>query len=420
MIEHPVLHRLSQFGIHLGLERMRSFLAWLGDPHLAVPCIHVGGTNGKFSVCRMIQSMLAAEGYRVGMTISPHLQAVNERISVDGEDISDDQLNALLAELDEARQAWARAESPDLPADRALTYFEMVTAAAFLHLARSGVDVNVIEVGLGGRLDATNVIDGVVTAITSVGLDHMDKLGPDVASIAAEKAGILKAGRPAVVGPLPPPAMRVVRTFAQERGATLYEPEVSYRVKGRKDSFAWSCGAVQLRDLAIPVLGDHQLENAGVALTVVHLLPAHLAVSERAIRQGLANVTIPGRLEWRRPNLIVDSAHNADGAARLADFLRQLPKDRPRYLLLGMSSDKDARAVASALRPVVDRVYTTHCRHPRARSAGELAAQIVAFDVPVLPYGSIEEALPALLETDALIIVAGSVFLAGAVRDLTA
>lgn len=419
MTEHPLLQQLGRFGIHLGLERMREFMGTLGSPHLDYPCVHIAGTNGKFSTLSMIASSLRAEGYKVGVTISPHLQRVNERISINGEDISDAELDALLSEVDVARRAFARGQG-DLPEDRVLTYFEVITAAAFLWFSRQKVDVAVIEVGLGGRLDATNVIDGVVSAIVSVGMDHMDKLGPDVASIAAEKAGVLKPGRPAVIGPLHPNAMRVVRAIANERGTPLIEAEHGYRVKGRNHSFTFTCGSTTLKDLSIPLLGDHQLENAGVALAVLHNLPPELAVSEAAIQRGLSEVHLPARLEWLAADLLVDSAHNADGAARLADFLNQLPRDRPRCLLLGMSSDKDARSVAAALRPCVDRVFTTHCSHPRACPAGELATQLIALGIPVLPAGSVEEALPMVRNGESLVIVAGSVFLAGAVRDLMA
>lgn len=419
MNEHPLLHQLSRFGIHLGLDRMRGFLEGLGSPHLKFPAVHIGGTNGKFSVTRMVASALQQEGYRVGVTISPHLQQVNERMSIDGQDISDAALDALLQEVDVARRAWAR-EQGDLPEDRVLTYFEVVTAAAFLWFAQEKVDVAVVEVGLGGRLDATNVLDGVVSAIVSVGIDHTEKLGPDLASIAAEKAGIFKPGRPAVVGPLHPSAMRVVRAIAGERGTPLIEPGEGYRVKGRNHAFTFACEGTTLKDLSIPLLGEHQLENAGVALAVLHHLPPQLAVSERAIRDGMATVSVPGRIEWLAEDLLVDAAHNADGASRLADFLRELPRDRPRYLLLGMSGDKDARAVASALKSTVDRVFTTQCRHPRARSPGELAEQLVGVGIPVLPAGTIEEALPAVRDGSALVIVAGSVFLAGAVRDIVA
>ena len=419
MISHPVLNHLGRFGIHLGLERMSGFLGALGDPHRAFPSIHVAGTNGKFSVVQMLTSVLGVEGYKVGVYTSPHLQRVNERIRIGDEEISDAALGALLDELDVARRTYAAENLAGVPGDELLTYFEILTAAAFLHFARQAVDVAVVEVGLGGRLDATNVVESVVSGIVSVGLDHMDRLGPDHASIAAEKAGILKPGVPAVVGPLPLPAMRTVRAIAADRGSPLYVPDAEYRLKGRKASFQWACGSAGLRELSINVDGAHQLENAGVALTMLHLLPAQLAVSEQSMRAGLAATRIPGRLEWLAPDLLVDSAHNAEGAARLAEFLRERsPDDRPVHLLLGMSNDKDARSVAAALGSVVDRVYTTQCGHPRACSAGDLATRLVSLDVPVLPAGPIEDALPVARAGGALVVVAGSVFLAGAVRDL--
>lgn len=304
MTEHPLLRQLARFGIHLGLDRMQGFLDGLGAPHRAFPSVHVGGTNGKFSTTRMVAEVLRAEGYRVGVTISPHLQQVNERMSVNGQDISDEELDALLQDVDLARRAWARGQE-DMPEDRVLTYFEVVTAAAFLWFARQKVDVAVVEVGLGGRLDATNVVDAVVSAVVSIGLDHTDKLGPDLASIAAEKAGIFKSGRPAVLGPLKPPALRVVRAIAGERGTPLVEPGEGYRVKGRNHAFTFTCGGTVLKDLSIPMLGEHQLENAGVALGILHHLPPQLAVSERAIREGLAQVTLPGRIEWLAPDVLV-------------------------------------------------------------------------------------------------------------------
>ena len=194
MREHPALSRLARFGLRMGLDRMRHFLESLGDPHRAVPVIHVAGTNGKGSTTRLIGAMLRAAGYRVGEYTSPHLQNINERIHVDGVPISDTDLHAVLAEVDEARQHWAAALDDFVPIDRVLTYFELMTAAALLHFSRAEIDVAVVEVGLGGRLDATNVVDPIATAITSIGLDHTEQLGGDVAAIAGEKAGIGHGG----------------------------------------------------------------------------------------------------------------------------------------------------------------------------------------------------------------------------------
>jgi dihydrofolate synthase/folylpolyglutamate synthase len=416
MLDHPVLTRLANTGMRLGLSRLRPFLATLGNPHLGYPVIHVAGTNGKGSAVRMLDAMLRAHGLKVGAYTSPHLQQVNERMAVGGIDIDDDTLSELLERIDGERRAWTAREGFD--PDPTLTYFEIATAAAFAYFLDQKVDVAVLEVGLGGRLDATNIVPKpLATAITSIGMDHMEVLGDDLASIAAEKAGIIKPGVPIVVGPLPPPASKVVRAVAADRGAELYE-RGTYRVQGKSDDFSFSFRDVALRGMATGLHGDHQVDNAGVALTVVHLLPDPFRPSEDAIRRGLRMARNPGRNEWLAPDLLVDCAHNADGAAQLAAYLRQLPRDRRRTLLLGVSKDKDVRAIVAALAPAVDRVICTRCNHPRAADPKELAHTLVDIDVPVSAWGPIEEALPRALDGGGLVIAAGSVFLAGAVRDI--
>ncbi len=413
MQTHPVLARLARFGVRLGLDRMDSFLDTLGAPQHSFPVVHVAGTNGKGSTVRMIGSILHAAGHRVGEFTSPHLQHINERIQIDGRPISDDDLNALLEELCGSSRAWARVNSGG---PQPLTYFEMMTAAAFLHMARREIDVAVIEVGLGGRLDATNVVDPAVTVITHIGLDHTAHLGPDVACIAAEKAGIVKPGRPLVVGPLVADAAKVIRTAAAERGVPLLEMGRHFRAHGGAHTMTWSDGALTLTELELSLPGDHQVENAAVAIAAVRQLESPPA--EAAIRMGLRTARHRGRLEWLAPDLLVDCAHNGDGAARLADYLRALPHRGPRTLLLGMSDDKDVRRVVVALAPWFDRVFTTCCTHPRALSPGDLAERITGLDVPVLPAGPIEQALPLARGGDRQVVVAGSVFLAGAVREL--
>ena len=367
MLDHPVLSRLAHTGMRLGLLRLRPFLATLGNPHLGFPVVHIAGTNGQGSVVRMLDAMIRSQGLKVGAYISPHLQQVNERISVGGIDIDDDTLGELLETIDAERRAWTAREGFD--PDPTLTYFEMMTAAAFVHFTEQKVDVAVIEVGLGGRLDATNIVPKpLVTAITPIGIDHTEVLGDDLASIAAEKAGIVKHGVPLVVGPLPPPAFKVVRAVAADKGAELYVRGKTYRVQGKSDDFAFSFGETALRGMATGLHGDHQVDNAGVALMVAHLLPEPFRPSEDAMRRGLRMARNPGRNEWLAPDLLVDCAHNADGAAQLAAYLRQLPRDRRRTLLLGVSSDKDVRAIVAVLAPTVDRVICTRCNHPCRRS----------------------------------------------------
>lgn len=420
MTEHPILTRHVGAGVRLGLGRVRDLLDYMGRPHAKVPVVHVAGTNGKGSVCHMVAEMLRAGGLRVGLTTSPHLQRYNERIRIDGQDISDEALDAVLREVDEAAMSWAR--SVDLEdGGSPLTVFELLAVAAFVVFARENLDVAVVEVGMGGRLDATNVVLPEVCAITMVDLDHCETLGPDVRSIAAEKAGILKPGVDAVAGRLSREAMSVVRAMAVERDSPLSVLGEQFKVEGVNDAFDWRFGERALGGLQVGLDGAHQLDNAAVALACVHLLgqrkPA-LRIDDAAMRSGLARAHNPGRCEWLSPDLLVDGAHNASGAAQLAAYLRTLPRDRPRTLLFGVSQDKDVRSIGTVLAREVDRVYTTACAHPRAMKPGEVARALVGLGVPVLPAGPVEEALPAALERGGLVVVAGSLFLVGAVRDL--
>ncbi|MFZ5477702.1 MAG: bifunctional folylpolyglutamate synthase/dihydrofolate synthase [Myxococcota bacterium] len=415
MISHPILDRLANAGIRLGLQRMRAFLASVGDPQRKWPAVHVAGTNGKGSVCRMVAAMLEKQGYRVGVTTSPHLQDVNERIRIGAKPISDEDLDGLLRRVAEARDRWAAAEG--LEGD-ALTYFEFTIAAAFLWFAEQGVDVGVVEVGMGGRLDATNVLDPLVSAIVTVGLDHTDQLGPDHAAIAGEKAGILKPGVPAVIGPLNSEAMAVVRSVAAERGTPLHVFGEDFFATGSSDAFTYRRGRTEIEGLRLVLAGDHQVVNAAVALRIVELLPPELQVGELAARDGLLAARNRGRLEWLAPDLLVDGAHNPDGATVLGGYLARLPRDRRRTLVLGAGTDKDVRGVGFTLAPQVDRVFTTSCAHPKARAPAEVASQLEGLPVPVSPAGPIEEALPLARESGDLVVVAGSLFLVGAVRDL--
>ncbi|HCH66805.1 MAG TPA: bifunctional folylpolyglutamate synthase/dihydrofolate synthase, partial [Deltaproteobacteria bacterium] len=245
-------------------------------------------------------------------------------------------------------------------------------------------------------------------------------LGSDVASIAAEKAGIIKPGIPVVVGPLEPAALRVVRSIAAERDAPLVASPTDFRVDDQRGQGVCYRGPGRdLDGLELRLRGGHQAWNAGVAVALVEYLPAHLRPDDAACRSGLATVAHAGRIERLTDDVWLDCAHNPVGADQLAVFLRELPDDvRPRTLLLGMSASKDARGVARALAPLVDRVFTTHCSHPRAMSAGELATHLVDLSCPVLPAGPIEDAFPMVRQLDGAVLVAGSVFLVGAVRDL--
>lgn len=421
MISHPVLSRLAAGGVRLGLGPISSFLDEIGSPHRAAPVVHVAGTNGKGSVCALASAMLQAKGLKVGTTTSPHLQQVNERICVNGEPISDEALSDLLEEVETRADAFVQRGGLPQEEGPPLTYFEAVVAAAFLHFQRAAVDVAVVEVGLGGRLDATNLVSPAVSVITSVGLDHLEQLGPDVGSVAAEKGGVLKPGAPAAVGALPTEALGVVRSMARAAGAPLQELGQDFRVWGTPVSFSYIRNGQELEGLSMKLTGQHQVENAAVAIAAVQLLgeavPA-LALEPAAVRAGLANARHAGRLEWLGPRLLVDGCHNVEAAQSLAAYLGGLPRDGERVLLLGCSRDKDIRSIAAALSREVDRVLTTSCGHPRSLSPGEVAEALVGLSNPVLPAGPVEQALPLALDTGACVVAAGSLFLAGAVRDL--
>jgi len=433
---HPILDPLTMAGVKMGLERMRGFLATIGNPHLRYPVIHVAGTNGKGSVCRMVGAMLAAQGYKVGITTSPHLQHINERIRVySGEGpatpISDADLDDVIRRIRDARDLWAQeALGPNEPMP--LTWFEFSIAAAFQHFADAQVDVAVVETGMGGRLDATNVVHPLLTAVVTIGLDHTDHLGPDHASIAAEKAGIIKRGVPVVIGPLPKAALSVVRAQARDMQAPSYEWGEQFAGWGSSDGAAHadsSSTEVHVRTtlvdqtttersgLALGLPGDHQIVNAAVACQLIDLLPDRLRVSDNAVRIGLAAAKNRGRLEWLAPDLLVDGAHNPDGASTLARYLASLPRDRRRTLVLGGGSDKDIRAVAVALAPQVDRILTTVGTHPKARSPWEVARELEGLMVPVVPSGGLPEALASARNGEDLVIVAGSLYLIGDVRE---
>ncbi len=422
MRQHPLLTQLAAAGVRLGLERIGSLLGWLGSPQATFPMVHVAGTNGKGSVSTVIGAALRAQGLHVGRYTSPHLQHVNERIVIDGRAISDEDLSSLLEEVSFKARSWAAVQATELPeTELPLTYYEALTACAFLHFQRSKVDVAVVEVGLGGRLDATRTGRAVATAIVTVGLDHCEVLGPDLASVAYEKAGIFRGGVPAVVGRVPQEALSVVRSQAASVGAPAHVIDEDWTVEGTPEEFRFRFGEVEWSGLATALNGAFQVHNCGVALATLAALGRarpDLAVKESAVRLALSRVRHPGRCEWVASDVLIDGAHNVEAAQALADYLQTLPRDRPRTLLLGMTQGKDVRAMVAALGPQVDRILTTACSHPRAMPPGAVAEALVDLSVPVMPAGPVEDALPLGRQCDGLLVVAGSLFLVGAVRDL--
>lgn len=402
------------------LVRERALLAQLGEPQRAYGITHVAGTKGKGSTSAMIAAILEAAGVRTGLYTQPELHTLRERIRLGQQLISEEEMARLLAQV---RSALERLET-DL--DHFITY-EVMTALALLFFREAGAQHAVIEVGLGGRLDATNVVAPLVSVITSISYDHMQVLGTTLAEIAREKAGIIKPGVPLVCSARAPEALAVIRETCAMRGAPLLwvgpadAPDCQYRyrvgrVEGERHWCEISTPSRTYHDLELALLGAHQVENATAAVAVAEMLAAcGLRVDEAAIRRGLREVRWPGRLQVvrRRPWVVIDGAHNADSFARLFEALRRHFAFARLTLVLGVMADKDLRGiVAEIARAGVDRVIVTASRHPRAAApeslAGLLAEAALQPEVSTALERALEEAGP-----DDLVCVAGSLYLAG-------
>lgn len=430
-VDYSLTRNLRYSAEKFDLTRMVALLERLDNPHQACPVIHVAGTKGKGSTAALIASVLQAGGYRVGFYTSPHLQEYTERIQVNGQPISPAEMVELVEYI-----------KPHVAAVEHLTTFEITTALAFLCFARQKTEVAVIEVGLGGRLDATNVVNPLVSVITSLSLDHMAVLGDTIEKIAFEKAGIIKPGRPVVLAPQTENARHVVEKTAIERGSRLVEVGKDYLFSSLTHSLdgqtlcVWPVdsgnhrpdenssgalpGSIQFK---IPLLGFHQVENAATAFAALQVARSQgLVVSEESIVKGMAAVCWPGRFEVlsREPLLIVDSAHNPDSAQKLRRTIDDYLPGRPIVLLFGASEDKDIAGMFAELLPRVSRVVATQSIHPRAMSANklvELAGQYGKTSQSVLPIELALEKALELAQPDAGVVAAGSLFVAAAVRE---
>jgi dihydrofolate synthase / folylpolyglutamate synthase len=403
------------------LGRMAAFLALLGDPHKKYPVIHVAGTKGKGSTAALIASSLRAAGYRVGFYTSPHLQEYTERIQVDGREIEP----AALAEMVETVK-------PFVDQIERLTTFEITTAVAFLYFAKLNVNAAVIEVGLGGRLDATNLVDPLVSVITSLSLDHTAVLGDTLAKIAYEKGGIIKPGKPVVLSPQPEEGRRVIEEIAAERGCPLVEVGREYQFAAGPHALdgqafrVWpsTAGAADAEEFSMPLLGLHQVENGATAYAALQVARQHgLQIDSQHIRRGFAEVVWPGRFELLRrdPPLIVDSAHNRDSALRLRQTLDDYLPGQPVLLLFGASEDKDVEGILSELAPRISRVIVTQSIHPRAVEASTLADLARQYGLPAQAVVPAEDALKEALTQagkESAVLATGSLFIVAAVREI--
>ncbi len=402
----------------LSLDRVNHLLDRLGRPDRAYRAIHIAGTKGKGSTAAMIESCLRAAGYRTGFYTSPHLHTFRERMRVNNEFIAREQFAQLVDEIE-----------PHVAAVEGLTWFEIVTAIAFLFFARSQIDVAVLEVGLGGRFDATNVVTPIVSVITSLSMDHMNLLGNSIEQIAFEKAGIIKRRVPVVSAPQVPEAVEVIRRVARVRGAELIVPHPPATAATSTASAA-SPEIETLRVISgegeaqpgvrLPLLGAHQLLNASVAVTALHM--AHqrgLAVSDEAIQHGLATVQWPGRLEVlsRTPLLVVDGAHNGDSAQKLAQALRDVFQVEKWTLIIGISADKDIPAILAALLPLAEKVIVTRATNQRAANIEALGAQVADRGYAPTLAASVADAVEIALHDQLPIIITGSLFTVADARE---
>ena len=391
------LFSLEHFGIKFGLENITAIVERLGRPDRTFKSVHVAGTNGKGSVTAMVDAALRAAGHRTARYTSPHLTDLSERFVIGGRPVAHDTLVCAVATVRDVVES--------LRFDGTLgvqpTFFEVTTAVAFELFRRAEVEIAVLEVGLGGRLDATNIVSPVVTAITSIALDHQLYLGSTLAEIAFEKAGIIKAGVPVVVGPVDPESLSVIARVANERGATLIRATPA-------DAAPFTLG----------LHGDHQRANAGVAVRLLEQLTARgVGVPSDAVARGLANPEWPGRLDQRRlpdgRELLLDAAHNPAGAAALASYLTAESQRRP--LVFAAMRDKDIDGMFRILLPAIGAAVMTRASNPRSADPGMLAdsARTIAPALPIAIEPSSTDALAAVWRMSPRIVVAGSIFLLG-------
>jgi dihydrofolate synthase/folylpolyglutamate synthase len=416
----------------LRLGRMRRLLRRLGDPHVGLKVVHVAGTKGKGSTSAMLAAALTAAGFRTGLFSSPHLHRLEERFRVDGRQLTPGGLVGLVERVRPTIEALdAENESRR---QRGPTFFETTTAMGLAHFASEGADVVVLEVGMGGRLDSTNVVRPVVSVITNISLDHTRQLGSTLAAIAREKAGIIKHGRPVVAGDEGDDARGVFRAVARQRRCVLREVGHDFRydyhapvrplarpTPGRVSVRTW---LTDWGTLDLPLLGAHQARNAAVALATLDVLAENgLEVSRSDVARGFARLTWPARVEVfdGRPTFVIDGAHNVASAEALADTLRECFPPGPRTLVFGTTRDKDLRGQLRALLPAAARVVATrYLENPRAVAPEEVAAAVVELGgPPVVVTHTPPEALEAAIRVtpgDGLVCLTGSLFLAAEAR----
>ena len=419
------LERVSGQATHArryDLGRMHALLERLGNPHLDIPTVHIAGTKGKGSTAAMVSSVLSAQGYRPGLFISPHLHSFRERIQLLNQPINEGEFASLVEGL------WPVVEEMNQEETHGqVTTFELLTAMAFVHFKQQDAGVQVIEVGLGGRLDSTNLVQPRVCVLTSISLDHTGILGDTLEKIAYEKSGIIKPGATAVVSPQTPEVTRVIEQACQERKVPLVSVE---------RECSWSKGESSLEGqgfhlsspwgrfhLWIPLLGRYQMENAATALAALQVLDQKgFTISGEALSQGFQSVRWPGRLEVlkRTPPLVVDGAHNPYSAGRLREALHEYLRFQRLICIVGVLADKQLQGIAQELAKAASLVIATRSRHPRSATPSEVARAFHPLGVEVLEADGVEQALGFAMNQaseEDLVVVTGSLFVAAEARE---
>ena len=431
---------MSRDAVHFDLRRMDELMERLGNPHRAARSVHVAGTKGKGSTAAMIASVLTAAGYTTGLNTSPHLYELRERIKVDGRFITEEELIALVErlrpEFDTVRQQATYGE---------LTTFEVLTALAFYYFGEKGADFQVMEVGLGGRLDATNIINPEVGVITAISYDHTEVLGNSLAEIATQKAGIIKSGGVVVTSPQPEDAARVIEKTAANRQARLVKVGTDITWEGVSFDLDWQLFEVKGRlgnyRLSIPLLGRHQLENAATAVAALEVLVERgFHITKDSMAKGMAQVSWPGRFQIlrRHPFIVADGAHNLDSIQQLKEALEQyfglvagrrlpgagardgVPHIDQAILVIGASFDKEIAGLVSELYPLFDKVIVTRSQHPRAVASATLVTEFAKHGVEAIVTDNVPAALSLALSLSGdndLICVTGSLFVVGEVIE---
>ena len=408
------IHSICWKGSKLGLDRTRELLGKLDDPQKELKFIHIAGTNGKGSTAAMLSSILEEAGYRVGLYTSPFINRFNERMQVNHQPIPDEELAALTEYV--RPHADAMADSP--------TEFELITALAMVWFARQNCDIVVLEVGMGGELDSTNIIDAPEAAvIAAMGMDHVKELGPTMADIARAKAGIIKEGGRVVSYGGNPEADEVIAAVCRARNASLCQPDFSAIVPGDFSLEGQTFSYKGWRGLRIPLVGAYQMNNAAVVLETVEVLRQRgWSVSDEAVRQGLADTRWPARFEVLRrdPVFIVDGGHNPHGIRATAESLRRLFPGRKITFVTGVMADKDVEHILGLIVPLADQFFTVRPDNPRAMDAGELAARIEAMGAKATACASVRDGVDRAIQAEGPHGVAcalGSLYMSGEVRS---